>query len=317
MIVGDVVRNSIDNYNDLLNELYIFYNEIKNYTLLYFEEKKQKSSLTIDFCKDFAISNDFINGFITYDGENNKFLLSIPNGLSKYNSIKNTKPLKLINVVDKMQNKYYSRFTTAELSQIINFYNIDFIKYIKSEFLHEYIKKIINLQGNNIIHYSDEYIDCSEKVGFAVSDIIIELETRMFAKRFNLLYIPISIGNDNILRKVYLICVEKSKIIFNGNIDELFSNLSMFKCKQILQFEKKEFAKKYNLKISSLDDDENDYTLFKPSEQKLLKSTRNKYIKSENVVGNSYGFVTIVAFIFVLFVTFVTSFIVFYVLFRR
>ena len=91
----------------------------------------------------------------------------------------------------------------------------------------------------------------------------------------------------------------------------------MFKCKQILQFEKKEFAKKYNLKISSLDDDENDYTLFKPSEQKLLKSTRNKYIKSENVVGNSYGFVTIVAFIFVLFVTFVTSFIVFYVLFRR
>lgn len=77
--VGDAMEN---NYNSLLNELYIFYNRIKNYILLYFEEKIEKSSLEIDFYKDFIISNDFTNGFVKYDNEKNKFLLSIPNGLT-------------------------------------------------------------------------------------------------------------------------------------------------------------------------------------------------------------------------------------------
>ena len=108
--------------------MYIFYNQIKNYALLYFEEKNEKLSLEIDFYKDFAISENLETGFITYDNENNKFLLSIPNGISKYNSVKNTKPLNLINVEDELQNKYYSSFTTDELSQIMDFYNIDFIK---------------------------------------------------------------------------------------------------------------------------------------------------------------------------------------------
>ena len=122
------MENNIKNYNSLLNELYIFYNQIKNYVLLYFEEKNEKLSLEIDFYKDFAISENLETGFIKYDNENNKFLLSIPNGVSKYNSVKNTKPLNLINVEDKMQNKYYSSFTTDELFQIMDFYNIDFIK---------------------------------------------------------------------------------------------------------------------------------------------------------------------------------------------
>lgn len=262
------MENNIKNYNSLLNELYIFYNQIKNYVLLYFEEKNEKLSLEIDFYKDFAISENLETGFIKYDNENNKFLLSIPNGVSKYNSVKNTKPLNLINVEDKMQNKYYSSFTTDELFQIMDFYNIDFIKYIKSEFLHEYIKKIINLHGNNIIHYSDEYVDCSETSGFAINEIIVELETRIFAKKFNLLYIPIPIGNDDILRKMYFICIDKSKIIFNESIDELFKNLSTLKYKRILQFEEKEFEKKYNLKVNSIEDKKNDYLSFKSLKQK-------------------------------------------------
>ena len=49
------MENNIKNYNSLLNELYIFYNQIKNYVLLYFEEKNEKLSLEIDFYKDFAI----------------------------------------------------------------------------------------------------------------------------------------------------------------------------------------------------------------------------------------------------------------------
>ena len=257
------MENNINNYNILLNELHIFYNQIKNYALLYFEEKNDKSSLEIDFYKDFTISENLKNSFITYNNENNKFLLSISSGISKYNLLKNTNPLKLIHVEYKMQHKYYSRFTNDEISQIIDFYNINFIKYIKSEFLHEYIKKIINLHGNSIIHYSDEYVDCSEKSGFAISNIIIELETRLFAKKFNLLYIPISIGNDYILKKLYLICIEKSKIIFNGSIDELFNNLSIFKYKKILQYEENEFEKKYNLKVNSLEDKK--MTFFEPN----------------------------------------------------
>lgn len=317
------MENNIKNYNSLLNELYIFYNQIKNYVLLYFEEKNEKLSLEIDFYKDFAISENLETCFIKYDNENNKFLLSIPNGVSKYNSVKNTKPLNLINVEDKMQNKYYSSFTTDELFQIMDFYNIDFIKYIKSEFLHEYIKKIINLHGNNIIHYSDEYVDCSETSGFAINEIIVELETRIFAKKFNLLYIPIPIGNDDILRKMYFICIDKSKIIFNESIDELFKNLSTLKYKRILQFEEKEFEKKYNLKVNSIEDKKNDYLSFKSLKQKkqelinLLKTTKNNYLRSRNVVSDSYGFVTITAFIFALFITSITSFIVFYTLFRR
>lgn len=317
------MENNIKNYNSLLNELYIFYNQIKNYVLLYFEEKNEKLSLEIDFYKDFAISENLETGFIKYDNENNKFLLSIPNGVSKYNSVKNTKPLNLINVEDKMQNKYYSSFTTDELFQIMDFYNIDFIKYIKSEFLHEYIKKIINLHGNNIIRYSDEYVDCSETSGFAINEIIVELETRIFAKKFNLLYIPIPIGNDDILRKMYFICIDKSKIIFNESIDELFKNLSTLKYKRILQFEEKEFEKKYNLKVNSIEDKKNDYLSFKSLKQKkqelinLLKTTKNNYLRSRNVVSDSYGFVTITAFIFALFITSITSFIVFYTLFRR
>lgn len=317
------MENNIKNYNSLLNELYIFYNQIKNYVLLYFEEKNEKLSLEIDFYKDFAISENLETGFIKYDNENNKFLLSIPNGVSKYNSVKNTKPLNLINVEDKMQNKYYSSFTTDELFQIMDFYNIDFIKYIKSEFLHEYIKKIINLHGNNIIHYSDEYVDCSETFGFAINEIIVELETRIFAKKFNLLYIPIPIGNDDILRKMYFICIDKSKIIFNESIDELFKNLSTLKYKRILQFEEKEFEKKYNLKVNSIEDKKNDYLSFKSLKEKkqelinLLKTTKNNYLRSRNVVSDSYGFVTITAFIFALFITSITSFIVFYTLFRR
>ena len=317
------MENNIKNYNSLLNELYIFYNQIKNYVLLYFEEKNEKLSLEIDFYKDFAISENLETGFIKYDNENNKFLLSIPNGVSKYNSVKNTKPLNLINVEDKMQNKYYSSFTTDELFQIMDFYNIDFIKYIKSEFLHEYIKKIINLHGNNIIHYSDEYVDCSETSGFAINEIIVELETRIFAKKFNLLYIPIPIGNDDILRKMYFICIDKSKIIFNESIDELFKNLSTLKYKRILQFEEKEFEKKYNLKVNSIEDKKNDYLSFKSLKEKkqelinLLKTTKNNYLRSRNVVSDSYGFVTITAFIFALFITSITSFIVFYTLFRR
>ena len=78
------MENNIKNYNSLLNELYIFYNQIKNYVLLYFEEKNEKLSLEIDFYKDFAISENLETGFIKYDNENNKFLLSIPNGVSKY-----------------------------------------------------------------------------------------------------------------------------------------------------------------------------------------------------------------------------------------
>ena len=317
------MENNIKNYNSLLNELYIFYNQIKNYVLLYFEEKNEKLSLEIDFYKDFAISENLETGFIKYDNENNKFLLSIPNGVSKYNSVKNTKPLNLINVEDKMQNKYYSSFTTDELFQIMDFYNIDFIKYIKSEFLHEYIKKIINLHGNNIIHYSDEYVDCSETLGFEINEIIVELETRIFAKKFNLLYIPIPIGNDDILRKMYFICIDKSKIIFNESIDELFKNLSTLKYKRILQFEEKEFEKKYNLKVNSIEDKKNDYLSFKSLKEKkqelinLLKTTKNNYLRSRNVVSDSYGFVTITAFIFALFITSITSFIVFYTLFRR
>lgn len=321
--MGDTMENNIKDYNSLLGELYNFYKQIKNYILLYFVEKNEKSSLEIDFYKDFVISNNLTNGFIIYDNESNKFLLSIPNGISKYNEIKNTKPLKLINVSNKMQNKYYSSFTTDELSQIIDAYNVDFIKYIKSEFLHEYIKKIINLQGNNVIHYSDEYINCSEKYGFVINDIIIELETRIFAKRFDLLYVPIPIGDDGILRKVYFICTRKSKIIFNENIDTLYNNLSMLDLERIKKFEENEFEKKYKLKTNSLDDYRNEYLSFKPLKQKkqelikFLKSLKDKYLKEGNIINDSYGFVTIATFMFGLFITFITSFIFFYIIFRR
>ena len=250
------MENNVNNYNFLLNELYMFYNEIKDYIFLYFEEKNDKKPLEIDFYKDFVISNKLKNRFISYDSDSQKFLLSIPEGISKYNAMKNNNPLKIINVKDKIENKYYSCFTTDELAQVIKDYKVDFIKYIKSEFLYEYFKKVIDLRGNNIIHYSDDYIECTENSGFLINDIIIELETRMFSKRFNLLYIPNHFGNNYILKKIHLICLEKQKIIFNNNIDVLFRNISYFNLKKLLDFETKEFEIKYNLKENSLSDEE-------------------------------------------------------------
>ena len=83
------MENNINNYNSLLNELYKFYNEIKNYVFSYFEEKNDKELLEIDFYKDFVISNNLKDRFILYDNDSQKFLLSIPAGISKYNEMKN------------------------------------------------------------------------------------------------------------------------------------------------------------------------------------------------------------------------------------
>ena len=309
------MENNEVNYNFLLNELHMFYSEIKNYIFLYFDEKYDKEPFEIDFFKDFVVSNNLNNRFILYDKDSQKFLLSIQEGISKYSKMKNTKSLKLINIKDKMENKYFSCFTNDELSEIIKNYNVDFIKYIKSEFLHEYVKKIIDLQGNHHIHYSDDYVECSEDTGFVINDIIIELETRMFAKKFNLLYIPISLGNDYILKKMYLICLEQQKIIFNANIDELLKNISYFNLKKLLEFEEKEFEKKYNLKKNSLSDEENGESSYKSFDQnqeliRTLKNLKGKYLESLKVMSHSSGFVTIKSFIVVLFVISIMIFII-------
>ena len=175
----------------------------------------------------------------------------------------------------------------------------------------------------NIIHYSDDYIECSENSGFVINDIIVELETRMLAKKFNLLYIPISLGNDYVLKKIYLICLEKQKIIFNGNTDELFKNLSYLNFKKIFEFEEKQFEKKYNLKRNSLRDEKNGKLIYKSFKQKrqelidVLNNTKEKYLKNANVVSDSYGFVTISSFIVGLFLTSIMSVIIFYIIFRR
>lgn len=290
------MKNSIDDYNFLLNELYLFYNEIKNYILLHFEKKNDKELLEVNFYDNFVISNNLNSRFILYDKPSRKFLLSIPGGINAYNEKKNVKSLKLIDIKDKMENKYYSYFTNGEISQIINGYNIDFIKYIKSEFLYELVKRNINLEGRNIIHYSDDYIECSEKFGFVINNIIVELETRKLAKEFGFLYIPTSIGNDYILRKLYFICLEKQEIIFNSNIDELFGSLLYLSLKEIFEFEKREFEKKYNLKRNSLSDEEDYQLMYKSVKQKRyelineLAIIRDEYLKRLNGDGSFYDF---------------------------
>ena len=104
-----------------------------------------------------------------------------------------------------------------------------------------------------------------------------------------------------------------NKYYFEGKTEEQAINTALEELK----------LSKEDLIVNSIEDKKNDYLSFKSLKQKkqelinLLKTTKNNYLRSRNVVSDFYGFVTITAFIFALFITFITSFIVFYTLFRR
>ena len=244
--------DTIKNYNILLNIIYQFYMEIKDNISIFFFEKEDKDKLKIDFHTDFVISKDFNGGFIFFDNKTQKFLVSIPQGISKYKKIKNIKPTKLIDVRNKLKSEYFTCFNDEELSQIIEIYNIDFMTYIKSEFLQQYVNKIIYLREKRKLYYSDDYITCSENVWFKINAIIIEMETRLFASKFDLFYIPTSIGNKYILKLIHLVCMKNQAVIFNGNIEDLLENLPYFISNKLIQYETREFEKKYHLKKNSL-----------------------------------------------------------------
>lgn len=282
------MNDNINNYNTLLKELFDFYNQIKKYIDLFFYEKNDRKALEIDFYNDFIISNNIKNFFVFYDKHSNKFLLSIPQGIAKYNEIKNINNREPINIKDKMENHFFSYFTDGEVSKVISYYNVDFTNYIKSEFLYQYIKKILNICSNRKINYSDEYIQCSEVVGFKIIEIIIEIETRMFAKKFNLFYVPKSIGNKTIFRKVNLLCAGYKETILNERIEDLLKKLSYPRLLELYKYEEREFEKKYNLKKNSLEDEILEKLAYKSPKQKReelineLKSIKEKYIKAMN-----------------------------------
>ena len=244
--------DTINSYNSLLNIIYQFYLEIKDNISFNFDGIIDNDKLNINFYRDFEISENFTEGFIFYNAASQKFFLSLPNGISKYDKIRNVNPINLVDIDSKLKNGYYSYFSNEEIAQIIKKYNIDFKSYIKYEFLRQYIKKIICLKGTRKLYYFDDYVKYTENIGFKLNDIIIEMEARLFASKFGLFYLPNSVGNINILKIIHLVCINNHDLIINGNIDKLLDELPYFFSNKLFKFEEREFELKYHLHKNSL-----------------------------------------------------------------
>lgn len=320
------MENNMNNYNLLLNEMYKYYNSIHDFIRQSFEEINNHNLLNIDFYKDFVVFSEKQDGFVVYDAITNKFNLSIPCGLEKYNNLVKMPITKNINIKYKYEKQYYTFFSDEERALIIKNYNINFIEFIKTEFLHEYLKKILNIKSTKEYVYSDDYGIYSEKFGFSIKDIIIEIQSRLFSKRYRLFYLPLSIGNDEIIRKIKWILINNNNrnIILNDSLDTLLNRISTYQTTNIIKFEEEQFEKKHNLKKNSFEHDRLSNLLYKSTKQRkaelvdMIKNIKEQFInKSNSSLDNSYGFVNIIAIAIGLILILIMSFIFSFMIFRR
>lgn len=290
--------NVIEDYNKLLSELFEYYKDIYKIMKKEFHSFTNDKKLKIDFLSDFVISKEKQDGFIKYDSVINKFKLSILDGTNKYNELNNKSILKGIAVKQKYDNNYYDYFNTDEISLLIKFYSISFKECIKSEFFREYVNKILDIKSTSEYRYSDDYGIYIEKTGFAFNDILIEAETRLISKKYDLFYLPHSIGDNNIIRvaRSILLDNENKKIIINDYLDTLLDKLPFFLKKDIYKYEENEFTKKYKLKDNIFElvwEEAIEYRSVKQRKKELLDKLLD--VKNQFINGReSFGFINII-----------------------
>lgn len=236
-------------YNQILNSLAQYFDGIKNYIMQSFQEVNDYKLLSIDFYHDFIINEKKQAGFIVYDDSIDKFTLSISCGLEQYNDLVNFVVSNKYDINYKYSNEYYSYFSQEDRALIIKRYNVDFMAFVKSEFLYACMTKILNIRSFNLYQYKDKNVVYTEKVGFSVKDIIIDVETRLFAKKYGLFYIPLDIGNNSIIREIKWIISNENikKVLLNDYLENLLNEIPIPQRNMIVKYEQEMFEKKYQL----------------------------------------------------------------------
>lgn len=242
------------NYNLILNELFNYYQKIYPYIENEYGIVKDKEMLSLNFNTDFLISSSKQNDIIRYDFNSKKFLLSYEGGIEKYNNFKQNSNIEL-DINYKINNKVFDYYSKDDIASIIQVNNISFIEYVKNEFLKEYFNKLIHLiSGSKKIEYSDDFGNYKKNKGYYFNHIICEIESRIFAKKYNLLFIPRSVGNKRIilLTKSILNRPELKRVVLNESIDSLKQIISNKKIEIIEQYEQNCFEQEFKIKSGTL-----------------------------------------------------------------
>ena len=242
------------NYNLILSELFNYYQKIYPYIENEYGIVKDKEMLSLNFNTDFLISSSKQNDIIRYDFNSKKFLLSYEGGIEKYNNFKQNSNIEL-DINYKINNKVFDYYSKDDIASIIQVNNISFIEYVKNEFLKEYFNKLIHLiSGSKKIEYSDDFGNYKKNKGYYFNHIICEIESRIFAKKYNLLFIPRSVGNKRIilLTKSILNRPELKRVVLNESIDSLKQIISNKKIEIIEQYEQNCFEQEFKIKSGTL-----------------------------------------------------------------
>ena len=237
----------------VMNEIYQFYNEITSMIKIEFQLLNNTNLLEINFDKDFISCHE--KDFITYDKNINKFKLSLSSIIHQYQNFI-TKPKINVNVINKYENDFYNHFTVDDQASIIYLKQISIEELIKSEFLYAYLSKIIDIEDTKTITYKNILGLNIEKRGIFWNPILVETESRRISKKYNIFYLPKTIG----YKEIFMITLRqlnnpKSRnLILNNKMEFILSNLSILISRKILLYEENCFEKKYHLKENTIKD---------------------------------------------------------------
>ena len=254
----------------VMNEIYQFYNKIKSIIKEEFQLLNNSNLLEIDFDKDFISCKE--ENFITYDKNINKFKISLSSIIQQYHSF-TTSPKMNVNIISKYETDIYSHFTLDDQASLIYLKNVPIEELIKSEFLYAYLSKLIDVVDIKTITYQDILGLNIEKRGVFWNPILIETESRRISKKYNIFYLPKTLG----YKEIFMITLrqlnntESRNLILNNKIDFILSNLPIFISRKIISYEEICFEKKYHLKEN----------IIKEEQQKVLKQVPVRYQKQE------------------------------------
>lgn len=256
----------------VMNEIYQFYNKITPMIKNEFQLLNNTNLLEINFDKDFISCND--KDFITYDKNINKFKLSLSSIIKQYQNF-TTKPKINVNAINRYENDFYNHFTLDDQESIIYLKQVPIEDLIKSEFLYAYLSKIIDIEDTKIITYQDILGLNIEKRGIFWNPILVETESRRISKKYNIFYLPKTIG----YKEIFMITLrqlnntESRNLILNNKMEFILSNLSILVSRKLLLYEENCFEKKYHLKENTI----------KENRKKILTQVPILYQKQELV----------------------------------
>ena len=300
----------------IMSDISYFYNKIRPNITEEFKMLNNQALLTIDFNNDFLLSNEEQEDFFMYDKNINKFKLSISSGIKNYKSL-TIHSAKDVNVINKYENDFFNRFTKEDQESLIYYNQIDILTLLESNFLYCYISKLINIVGTTMINYKNDFKILLEKRGTFWNQIIIETEARRFSKKYNILYLPHTIGYKEIFMTTLgqLNNLNSRSLILNNQIENIMSNFSIFLSQKINTYEKRCFEEKYNLKENILSITKKESLKQIPlhyKKQELLEELKKlREILSEKQTNTGYSSITSILLILVVIGVLLGSLIIF------